>query len=408
VRTILSAVGVTVGILTIVTMLSLGIGVQKEAIETFQSAGLETVRVSPTTDERTVFTEFDEPRRTVLITPELVEEMRARDDVLEARPRMNLPWSIQTNLKIGEEMLRVRVGEFHWGVADPFSTPPRLLAGTELADGTQGEIVVSASALEALGYEEGEFNTVVGQPVELVLKAPRGESQTFFFRVAGVLETPYGAESGYFGTQVGAADALALKSWWFNDPDLLAHEGYDELVIKARSLNDAARIVEVLQTRGFEVESLKTVLETVNRMMVILQTMLASIGGLALLVAAIGIANTMIMAVYERTREIGILKAIGASPGNIRALFIVEAALIGLMGGAVGTLGGWLLGLGLNEGILAYLRWQEIPMQGTFFVVTGPLVALALAFATVVGLLAGLYPAARAARLDPLEALRYE
>ena len=153
---------------------------------------------------------------------------------------------------------------------------------------------------------------------------------------------------------------------------------------------------------------MRMMLDTMNKALVILQTMLGSVGGLALFVASIGIANTMVMSVYERTREIGILKAIGASPGDIRLLFMAEAALIGLMGGVVGTVGGWLLGLGLNEGILTYLEWREIPVTGTFFVVTGWLVALALAFAMIVGLLAGLYPAARAARLDPLEALRYE
>jgi putative ABC transport system permease protein len=142
--------------------------------------------------------------------------------------------------------------------------------------------------------------------------------------------------------------------------------------------------------------------------MIVLQTMLGSIGTLALLVASIGIANTMIMAVYERTREIGILKAVGASPGDIRKLFVAESSFIGLVGGVAGTVLGWLLGLGLNRLILAILRWQELPVRGTFFVVTGWLVLLALAFATVVGLLSGLYPAARAARLDPIEALRYE
>jgi ABC-type antimicrobial peptide transport system permease subunit len=142
--------------------------------------------------------------------------------------------------------------------------------------------------------------------------------------------------------------------------------------------------------------------------MIIVQTMLASVGGLALLVASIGIANTMIMAVYERTKEIGILKAVGAAPGQIRLLFVVEASMIGLLGGVIGTVLGWLLGRGLNWLILRILEWQDMPMQGTFFVVAWWLVAAALAFATLVGLLAGLYPAARAARLQPLDALRYE
>jgi putative ABC transport system permease protein len=409
VRTILSAVGVMVGILTIVTMLSLGIGVHREFIQTFQSAGLETIRVRPVTEERTVFNQFAEPERTVLITPALVEEIRARDDVVKIRPRVYVPQGASAYLKVGEEMVRVRVGEYVWGFNDPFFEPPELVAGEELAEDAEGEIVVSASALEELGYEgQAGFESMIGREVALALKTPRGDVKTFPFRVVGVLDSGYGEESGYFGTHIGLADSLALKAWWYDDPDILEHEGYDELVVKAASLNDAARIVEHLDERGFEVESLKMLLDTTNRVMTIWQTMLGSVGGLALFVASIGIANTMLMAVYERTREIGVLKAIGASPGDIRLLFVAEASLIGLLGGVAGTIGGWLLGLGLNEGILFILRWQEVPVEGTFFVVTAWLVALALAFATVVGLLAGLYPAARAARLDPLEALRYE
>jgi ABC-type antimicrobial peptide transport system permease subunit len=408
-RTILSAVGVTVGILTIVTMVSLGIGVRHEFVQTFQEAGLETVRVRPVTEERTAFNQFAEPQRTVLITPALVKEMRARDDVLEVRPRIFTPGGMDVSLKIGDELLQVRVGEFHWGMNDPFTSAPEIVAGAELDREGQGDIVVTASALEELGFEDqAELESIIGQDVELVLKAPRGDAQIFPFRVVGVLETNYGPESGYFGTHIGLADAQAIKAWWYNDPNILENEGYDELTIEAASLNDAVQIVEVLEARGFEVQSLQTMLDMVNKGMVIMQTMLGSIGALALLVASLGIANTMIMTVYERTREIGILKAIGASPGDIRVLFMAEAALIGLLGGVVGTIIGWLLGLGLNRAILAILAWKEIPIEGTFFVVTAWLVLLALAFATVVGLLAGLYPAARAARLEPLEALRYE
>jgi ABC-type antimicrobial peptide transport system permease subunit len=409
VRTLLSAVGVTVGILTLVTMVSLGVGVHQETARVFREAGLEQVRVKPATEERTTLDPFAWPERTVHITPELVEEMGARDDVLEVRPRELAPWGAKISLRIEDEAIQVRVGEFHWGLSDPFSEQPELVAGDELAGETQGDIVVSTSALQALGYEgQCAYEQLIGRQVALVLKAPRGDTKAFPFRVVGVLKTSLGAEAGYFGTHVGLADMLAMNAWWYNTPDILEHEGYDELIIRATSLESAVQIVELLEARGFDVESLGMVLDVVNKAMIVLETMLGSVGGLALFVAAIGIANTMIMAIYERTREIGILKAVGASPRDIRLLFMAEAAMIGLSGGVLGTIGGWLLGIGLNKGILAYLAWKELPVTGTFFVVTGWLVTLALVFAIVVGLLAGLYPAARAARLDPLEALRHE
>ena len=409
VRTALSAVGVTVGIVTIVTMLSLGVGVQREITRVFRGTGLETVRISPVTEDRTPFDQFTEPKRTVLITPALVEEIRARDDVVEARPQIRVPWGINSSLKIGDGQLRISVAQVSWISSEPFTQPPELIAGEELAADAQGEIVVSSDSLAALGYkDQAAIEALIGQEVALVLQAPRGDTQAFPVRLVGVFDPKYGFDGPYFDAHIGVADSLALKAWWYNDPDILEHEGYDTLTVKAVSLNDAVQIVEQLEERGFEVTSLKTMLDMVNKAMVVVQTMLGSVGGLALLVACIGIANTMVMAIYERTREIGVLKAIGASPGDIRLLFMAEAALIGLLGGITGTIGGWLLGLGLNEGILAYLEWQDVPVTGTFFVVTGWLVALALAFAAVVGLLAGLYPAARAARLDPLEALRHE
>jgi len=405
VRTVLSAIGVTVGILTIVTMVSLGVGVQKEILQQFQGAGLEKISVRPVTEEPSAYTAFAEPKRTVLITPELVEEMQAREDVVEVLPRVSVPWGATVYLQVGggEFSVRVYVGDSTWGFNDPFTEFPRVLAGRELVEDSPGEVILSKDALETLGYDEqSDWEDVIGQEVHLVLKAPRGDSASFPLVVAGVQDTTY------WGANIGVTDALALKSWWYNDPDILEHEGYDMLRIKAASINDAAQIVGELQEQGFEVESLRLLLDNINRAMVVLQTMLGSIGALALLVASIGIANTMIMSVYERTREIGILKAVGASPGDIRALFVAESALIGLVGGLAGTILGWLLGLGLNKLILAILRWQEVPVRGTFFAVTGWLVLLALAFATVVGLLSGLYPAARAARLDPIEALRYE
>ena len=405
VRTALTTVGVVVGILTIVTMVSLGIGVQREMLNSFSSIGLETLTLYPVTEESSGLDPFGASRRSKLLSPALLDELQARDDVVSVEPHLRLPDGIRMSLRMpltaGKE-----VRAEPWGgsnTATPggiFEAGPQLLAGIEQPP--EGGLVVTEAILEQFDYQRTDFDRLIGQPVELVLLAPRGESQSFAFTLAGITERRWGTVS------VSVADRLDLLKWWYNNPKYLDDWGYDDLVIRARSINDAARIVDWLSGQGYRVESLKTILDTVNRGMIVLQTMLSSVGVLALLVASIGIANTMIMAVYERTKEIGILKAVGAAPGQIRMLFVLEAAMIGLLGGIVGTILGWLLGKLLNWLILAILEWQLMNVRGTFFVVSWWLVVGALAFGTLVGLLAGLYPAARAARLAPLDALRYE
>jgi len=125
-------------------------------------------------------------------------------------------------------------------------------------------------------------------------------------------------------------------------------------------------------------------------------------------VAALGVTNTMIVAIYERTREIGIMKAIGASRGDVLKLFMAEASLIGFLGGVVGLVLGSLLGRGVDWVAHLYLQAQEVTGIGSLSVVPWWLAAGAVAFATLVGLVAGVYPAFQAARLDPVAALRYE
>jgi putative ABC transport system permease protein len=402
VRTALSSVGVTVGILTMVTMLSLGVGVQREMIRNFQSIGLETLTLRPQFEERSLFNQFGEPPRTKLLTPALADELRTRPEVIEVIPRISLPSSMRISLRIDDQEANIWVWDADdESPADPFSSPPEAVAGRKLDSDEPGHITLSTSLLEQMDIDD--YQTLIGKEVELVLHAPRGDTATFPLTVVGVLDDRR-------GVRLGLSDQLDLKSWWYSDPELLETQGYDALTVRTTSLSAATRLLDDLEEQGFEVRSMKMTLDMANRGILIMQTMLGSVGLVALLVASLGIANTMIMAVYERTKEIGILKAVGAAPRQIRGLFIIEASLIGLIGGVTGTVGGWLLGLGLNRLIVAIMAWQEItiPQNIHFFAVSWWLVALALVFATVVGLLAGLYPAARAARLDPLEALRYE
>ena len=402
-RTALTTVGVVVGILTIVTMVSLGVGVQTEMQDTFSSVGLESIRLRPVSEEAGLFDPFGEPKRTKLLTPNLVRDLEARDDVVEAIPFLRMPYSIRLNVRLGEHEVQGNA----WGpqpssVPDPFVGTPSILFGAEEPPEEGGAVVLGERVLTEMGYDRTQFEGLIGERLDVVLYAPRGDSQQFPLTIAGI------TDHSVASVAISLPDRLAMLQWWFNDPDYLSNRGYDEIFIRAKSLNDATQLVDWLDTLGYSVQSLKTMLDMANRGMVIIQTMLGSVGALALLVASIGIANTMIMAVYERTKEIGILKAVGAAPSQIRWLFVLEASLIGLLGGVIGTVSGWLLGKGLNWLLLRILEWQDVQVTGTYFVVTWWLVLGSLAFATLIGLLAGLYPAARAARLAPLDALRYE
>jgi ABC-type antimicrobial peptide transport system permease subunit len=139
----------------------------------------------------------------------------------------------------------------------------------------------------------------------------------------------------------------------------------------------------------------------------VLDTFLGLFGSLALAVASLGIINTLVMAILERRREIGVLKALGAADRDVRQLFFAEAGVMGLVGGLSGVFLGWGIGRLINVAANIYLSQQNIPPQKLWSVPLW-LVGAAIAFSIVVSLAAGLYPAARAAKLDPVKALRYE
>lgn len=193
--------------------------------------------------------------------------------------------------------------------------------------------------------------------------------------------------------------------------ELLAGDtGYQNAEVRVIDVSQIESVKEEIKKRGFRAWSLTNQVEEVNRIFLIVNSALALIGGISLLVASFGISNTMIMSIRERTREIGVMKAIGGSDGEIMRIFFVEASLIGLTGGALGVLGGW--GIDRVANTLAN-RWVLQQVGQTvrrieFFSIPWYLSAGAILFALVISLIAAIYPAMRAARVDPIKALRYE
>jgi ABC-type lipoprotein release transport system permease subunit len=207
------------------------------------------------------------------------------------------------------------------------------------------------------------------------------------------------------GPMSQVALALARQSGSLNETDA---EGYDAAVIR---VSDPVALTDVrkrLTDLGFGSFSIVDQIEQIKTVFLIIDSALGLLGGISLLVASFGIANTMIMSILERTREIGIMKAIGAEDREIKLIFFFEAAVIGACGGVIGVLSGW--GMTALANRLAY-RFVLKPQGASFidFFSLPPWLSMsAIAFALTVSILAALYPAARAARIDPVRALRHD
>jgi putative ABC transport system permease protein len=187
----------------------------------------------------------------------------------------------------------------------------------------------------------------------------------------------------------------------------LGERSYTAASVRVRKSRDVPAVEAGIRRLGFGAFSLLDASENMQRFFAILDLFLGIFGSLALAVASLGIVNTLVMAILERRREIGILKALGASDMDVKKLFFAEAGAMGIVGGGLGVTLGWMIGKVINAGTNIYMHRQNLPSQ-TFWYVPWWLVLGALGFSLVVSLISGLYPAARAAKLDPVQALRYE
>ena len=407
VRNVLTAAGVLIGIVTLVAMVSFGVGVQEEVNRNFKALGLENVFISPTfPEEEDAFDPFGVAEPEQPLTPETVAAFRALPEVQSVTPTLYLPSNMEISLSYEDKALPIRLsGGFSHGPDGPgMPAPPEMLVGVSLGEGdTQGMTLIEGLADQLLEDTALKYEDLLNQPVTLTIRLPRGETKEFTSQIIGV-ESGRGSNT----IELGLAERTEIKSWWYGRPDTLQTDGYDMLVVRAVDQLAVPAVVEVAEAMSLEAQSLGTILELANRILAIMQALLGSVGGLALLVATLGVANTMMMAIYERTREIGVLKALGATSREVRLMFTADAVLLGIIGGFVGVILGTLLGRLVDWVGHLYLESEGVIGIGQMSIVPPWLAIGALIFAAFIGVLGGLYPAARAARLDPVVALKHE
>lgn len=257
-----------------------------------------------------------------------------------------------------------------------------------------GQVVLGARAAQVLGAGVGDEIIVEDRP----------------FEVAGILAKQEERQGGYAFGGVPINDSLFvfysdLKEL-FPGPDL-AELAFVKVASGADVGKVKAEVERVLAQTGVtdaEVVGFEEITQRIRTVLGGVQAFLAGIAGISILVGGIGVMNTMYTAVLERTREIGVMKAVGAKDGQIMALFLFESGLMGLAGGTLGL----LVGLGVAQAAAAVVK-RLFDIQGGFSAAAGAgLILGALVFSFGVGAISGLLPARRAASLPPVEALRYE
>jgi len=281
--------------------------------------------------------------------------------------------------------------------------------------------------------KEAELPSFFGLPLEedTTAEGDNGALVAKTFRIVGVLNTEVkegAGQGGLRGLFPGAriyiplpaarqwasehrgpmsqvALALARESGQLGESE---SEGYDSAIVRVSDPVALTAVRNRLKELGFASFSIVDQLEQFRTVFLIIDSVLGLLGGISLLVASFGIANTMIMSILERTREIGIMKAIGAEDREIKLIFFVEAAVLGVCGGVIGVIAAWAIDAIANRLAYRFILKPQGASFVDFFSLPPWLTAGAILFALIVSILAALYPAARAARIDPVRALRHD
>ena len=440
VRTLLTVTGVIIGTCSIVVMISFGVGIDQYYAQSLSQMG-DLTSVSVYNYGGSISSDGSNNGQPAAITDEIITQMASISHVSAITPFYDV-WE-EGEIKAGSNNRYLYSGSIRGVYLDQMPAFGFTLSEGEWPTKESYENAVIFGQYGAYSFvdtKKKRNNTVwpevqpdgsVTKPFLDVMTArmnvsPRKDEESnkrvksYDLRCAGVLVEDYNVD---YGTGYGlyldmslvqklAADTRRLKgsSGGNQNQDLV----YNEVKIKVDDIDNVQSVITAIEDMGYQTSSVNSIREQLQEQTRVIQMVLGALGGVSLLVAAIGITNTMVMSIYERTREIGVMKVLGCVVGNIRTLFLMEAASIGLLGGFVGIGISYLLSYIINRfasqaGVIGGMMGIGMMGEGVnISVIPLWLVLLALIFSTFVGIISGFYPANRAVRISALEAIKYE
>lgn len=385
-RTWLTILGMGVGTGAVVVLVGLGFGLQQIILEQIVFGdSLLSLGVSAT------------GARNLSITDEVIEQFETNENIEDAAPLARYPalityQGLTGNIFLqGAEPAYLRYAGITASAGDVFEDEDI---------GNTNEVMLSPAVLKLFGIADEDVEAFVGEEVTFRLLVPVEEGSEEVTEI--IIEKQYRVKG--ITKEEGTLNALMML------PELRNYVGieeYDRAQVKVVSNEFLDATEAALIEEGYRVTALSKTVEQASKIFQGIQAVLATFGGIALVVSAIGMFNTMTVTLLERTKEIGIMRTIGASPKDIKWLFVSESIVVGFLGGLSGIVMGVTLGFVVN--ILLNIAASQFGGQSVnlFSFPLGFLGFIAL-FSAAVGYLTGIFPARRASQLNPLDAIRYE
>ncbi|NAS88623.1 ABC transporter permease [ANME-1 cluster archaeon AG-394-G21] len=384
-RVFLIVLGIAIGVAAVIGVTSLGEGIRVQAVEQIKSQhDLTTIEVSAGVGEGII----------TLITDSKLNAIETDEHVLFLAPFVKDSYVTQNNTYLAVKGITAEYKRIHSDL--------QLERGAWFEAGKKSnEIVLGYDVAKRLStIEDLELGDRFNAKIRLYGEGDRPTDKTTTFIIAGILKSAGDEHDNQ--VLVGLTEAKALDE----------KDAYDGALVKVDDPASAASVLTRIERLGLGAHSAQDVIDEVNKLMTAVTLILGFFSGIALVVGALMVVNTMIISVYERTKEIGLTKALGASDYDIMKMFLAECLIIGIIGGVFGD----LLGIGFSmlidivgKPFLVSALGSDLGaglQSGSITVITPWMLAAGFAISLILSIVSGLYPARRAARLNPLDALR--
>jgi putative ABC transport system permease protein len=385
-RTWLTILGMGVGTGAVVVLVGLGFGLQQIILEQIVFGdSLLSLGVSATGAQG------------LQLTPEVVQDFEEIEGVVDAAPLARFPALITYKGLTGNVFIQ--------GVEPPYLRYAGITASfgdvflEEDLDDTNS-VMLSPATLKLFGIPDEEMESFIGEQVSFRLLVPAEDGTDDVNEI--LIEKQYTVRG--ITKEEGVLNAMMML------PELRNYVGieeYERVQVNVIDNENLPLVEEALVEQGYRVTALSKTVEQASQIFQGIQATLAVFGGIALIVSAIGMFNTMTVTLLERTKEIGIMRTIGAAPNDVKYLFVTESVIVGFLGGISGILMGVALGVSVNL-FLNFVAGQFGGQAVNLFSFPLDFLTFIAVFSACVGYLTGIFPARRASSLNPLDAIRYE